>query len=118
MGLIKLKTEPTNYLTMKLHATLLSAAVLIAAPAAFGDAAEVYAKNCASCHGKDGKGETTMGKKAKVKDYTDAKVQASFTDAEALKVIQEGKEKMKGYKDKVTEAEAKELVTYIRAFKK
>ena len=102
----------------KMNASMLSAALLIAAPAAFGDGAEVYAKNCASCHGKDGKGETTMGKKAKVKDYTDAKVQASFTDAEALKVIQEGKEKMKGYKDKITEAEAKEVVTYIRAFKK
>jgi len=102
----------------KLHASILSAALLIAAPAAFGDGAEVYAKNCASCHGKDGKGETTMGKKAKVKDYTDATVQASFTDAEALKAIHEGKEKMKGYKDKVTEAEAKELVAYIRAFKK
>ena len=102
----------------KMNASMLSAALLIAAPAAFGDGAEVYTKNCASCHGKDGKGETTMGKKAKVKDYTDAKVQASFTDAEALKVILEGKEKMKGYKDKVTEAEAKEVVAYIGAFKK
>ena len=102
----------------KMNASMLSAALLIAAPAAFGDGAEVYTKNCASCHGKDGKGETTMGKKAKVKDYTDAKVQASFTDAEALKVILEGKEKMKAYKDKVTEAEAKEVVAYIRTFKK
>ena len=102
----------------KMNASMLSAALLIAAPAAFGDGAEVYTKNCASCHGKDGKGETTMGKKAKVKDYTDAKVQASFTDAEALKVILEGKEKMKAYKDKVTEAEAKEVIAHIRAFKK
>jgi mono/diheme cytochrome c family protein len=102
----------------KIQASVLSAALMIAAPTAFGDGAASYAKNCASCHGKDGKGETTMGKKSKVKDYTDAKVQASFTDAEALKVILEGKEKMKGYKEKVTEAEAKELVAYVRAFKK
>jgi len=102
----------------KLQASMFSAALLIAAPAAFGDGAEVYAKNCASCHGKDGKGETTMGKKAKAKDYTDAKVQASFTDAEALKVILEGKDKMKGYKDKITEAEAKEVLAHVRAFKK
>jgi mono/diheme cytochrome c family protein len=102
----------------KLQASVLSATLLFAAPAAFGDAAEVYAKNCVACHAKDGTGNTTMGKKSKVKDYTDAKVQASFTDAEALKVIIDGKDKMKGYKDKVTEAEAKELVAYIRAFKK
>jgi len=102
----------------KIQASVLSAALMLAAPAAFGDGAASYAKNCASCHGKDGKGETAMGKKSKAKDYTDAKVQASFTDAEALKVILEGKGKMKGYKDKVTEAEAKEMVAYIRAFKK
>ncbi len=95
-----------------------SLALLIAAPAAFGDAAEVYAKNCASCHGKDGTGSGTMGKKLKVKDYTDAKAQATFTDAEALKVILEGKDKMKGYKDKITAEEAAEQVKYVRAFKK
>ena len=98
--------------------SVLSIALLLAAPAAFGDVAEVYAKNCASCHGKDDTGATAMGKKSKAGDYTDAKVQASFTDAEALKVILEGKGKMKGYKDKVTAAEAAELVKYIRAFKK
>ena len=101
----------------KLQASMLSAAMLIAAPAAFGDAAEVYAKNCASCHGKDGKGETTMGKKNKVKDYTTAEGQ-KWTDAEALKVILEGKEKMKGYKDKITAEEAADQVKYVRAFKK
>ena len=102
----------------KLQAFVLSTALLIAAPLAFGDAAEVYAKNCASCHGKDGAGATVMGKKSKVKDYTDAKVQASFTDAEALKAILEGKDKMKGYKDKITAEEAAAQVKFVRAFKK
>lgn len=103
---------------MKIKMSLLSVALLLGAPVAFGDVAEVYAKNCASCHGKDGTGATAMGKKSKVKDYTDAKVQAEFTDAEALKVILEGKEKMKGYKEKVTAEEAADLVKYVRAFKK
>jgi len=103
---------------MKIKMSLVSIACLLAAPAAFGDAAELYAKNCTSCHAKDGTGNTTMGKKSKVKDYTDAKNQATFTDAEALKAILEGKEKMKGYKDKITEAEAADLVKYVRAFKK
>jgi mono/diheme cytochrome c family protein len=83
-----------------------------------GDTAEVWNKNCASCHGKDGTGNTTMGKKAGAEDYTDAKVQAKFTDAEALKIIQDGKKKMKGFKDKLTDDEIKALVTYVRAFKK
>jgi mono/diheme cytochrome c family protein len=108
---------------MKLQLTILSAALLLASPAAFGDAAALYAKSCASCHGKDGKGDTKMGKKAGARDYTDASVQSSFSDAEGVKAIldgvnKDGKQKMKGFTGKVTEAEAKELVAYIRKFKK
>ena len=51
------------------------------------DAAENWNKQCASCHAKDGSGNTKMGKKLKVKDYRDAKVQAEFTDDAAMKAI-------------------------------
>ena len=107
---------------MKLHLTLIALALGLAAPAALADAAAIYTKNCASCHGKDGKGQTTMGKKSGARDYTTAEGQ-NWTDAEGVKAILEGvkdgsKTKMKGYKDKVSEAEAKELVAYIRKFKK
>jgi len=98
--------------------TLFAAALMIAAPAVFGDAAANYASKCASCHGADGKGQTTMGKRQKVKDYTTAEGQ-KWSDAEGVKAILEGKDKMKGYKDKgITEADAKDLVKHIRAFKK
>jgi len=108
---------------MKLHIILVPAALLLAAPLALGSAAELYAKNCASCHGKDGTGNTKMGKKSGARDYTDAKVQGSFSDAEGLKAIKEGvtkdgKEKMKAYGSKVSDDEAKALLAYIRAFKK
>ena len=59
--------------------------------------------NCASCHGKDGKGDTMMGRKLSIKDLTDPKVQSSFTDADATKAIKEGvtdkdgTEKMKAF---------------------
>lgn len=109
--------------TMKLQLSLLSIVLLLETPAAFGDAAEIYGKNCASCHAKDGSGDTKMGKKSGAQDYRDAKVQASFSDAEGIKAIKEGvtkegKEKMKAYGSKVSDAEAKELLAYIRAFKK
>jgi cytochrome c6 len=107
---------------MKLHLTLIALGLGLAAPAAMADAAAIYTKSCASCHGKDGKGQTTMGKKSGARDYTTAEGQ-KWTDAEGIKAILEGvkdgsKTKMKGYKDKVSEAEAKELVAYIRKFKK
>jgi mono/diheme cytochrome c family protein len=98
--------------------TLFAIALMISAPAAFGDAAATYASKCASCHGADGKGLTAMGKKQKVKDYTTAEGQ-KWSDADGVKAILEGKDKMKGYKDKgITEADAKELVKLIRGFKK
>jgi len=102
---------------MKMKMSLVSIACLLAAPLAFGDAAEVYAKHCASCHAKDGTGATVMGKKMKVMDYTTAEGQ-KWSDAEGLKAILEGKGKMKSYKDKITAEEAAAQVKFIRAFKK
>jgi mono/diheme cytochrome c family protein len=102
-------------------AIIISTAVTTYAQA--GDVGGLWAKNCASCHGKDGKGETKMGKKLSVKDYTDAKVQDSLKDDVALKTIKEGvkdeagKEKMKPYAEILSEEEMKGLVEYIRAFK-
>lgn len=87
------------------------------------DASAMWAQHCASCHGKDGSGNTMMGKKLSVKDYHDAKVQAAFSDAEAQRAIKEGvktngKETMKPFGSKLSEADIKTLVGYIRAFKK
>jgi cytochrome c6 len=56
-----------------------------------------------------------MGKKLGLKDYT--KVQG-FSDAEAAIVIKNGKGKMKGYKDKLSDADVKALVAYVRSLKK
>lgn len=92
--------------------------VCAASLASAADAAENWTKLCASCHAKDGSGSTVMGKKNSVGDYRDPAVQAKFTDADATKVITDGKEKMKGFKDKLTPDEIKALVAYVRAFKK
>jgi mono/diheme cytochrome c family protein len=87
-------------------------------------APENYETHCASCHGKDGKGETKAGRKAQVKDLTDKAHQASFTDEMAFKGIKEGrkdengKEKMKAYGDKLTDVEINGLVTYVRTYGK
>ena len=87
------------------------------------DVPENWTKECAKCHGKDGKGDTTMGKKLKVKDYTDAAVQAKMTDEEMTKSIKggikddAGKTRMKAY-DKLSDDEVKALVAYVRSLKK
>ena len=88
------------------------------------EAGVIWTKTCAACHGKDGKGQTKMGRKVDVKDYTDAKVQADLKDDAAIKSIKEGikddkgKERMKAYGDQFSDEEIKSLVAYVRAFKK
>ena len=86
------------------------------------DAKATYEKDCAKCHGKDGKGQTVMGKKQGAKDYTDAKVQAELKDEAAIKAIKEGykkdgKEVMKPAEG-MSDDEIKALVAYMRTFKK
>ena len=98
--------------------------VVTATKAGFAaDAAATWAANCATCHGKDGSGNTAMGKKLNTKDYRDGRFQAAFTDAELEKAIKQGvktngKETMKPFGDKLSEADVKALVAYIRAFKR
>jgi cytochrome c6 len=101
---------------MKASVSVIIAVVLASSGAAFGaDAAALWAQHCASCHGKDGKGATMMGKKLGLKDYTK---EQGFSDAEATNVIKNGKGKMKGYKDKLSDADVKALVAYVRSLKK
>ena len=88
------------------------------------DAKANWEANCQKCHGADGKGATTMGKKLGLKDYTDAKVQADIKDDAAIKAIKDGvkdkdgKEVMKGSSGTLSDDEVKALLAYIRAFKK
>ncbi len=85
-------------------------------------AQENWENSCASCHGEDGKAQTKQGKKLKIRDYTDAAVQAELKDDAMLDAILNGvkegnKERMKGYKDEMSEQEAKDLVAFIRSLK-
>jgi cytochrome c553 len=103
---------------------VISVALLIAGAVSVraADAKENWDKNCAKCHGPDGKGDTKMGKKIEIKDFTDAKYQASLKDDAMLKAIKEGvkdgeKVRMKAAEG-LSDEEMKALVTYVRAFKK
>jgi len=48
---------------------------------------EQFSKNCAPCHGKDGKAQTSIARKLGVKDLT----QSKLTDAEIERQIVDGR---------------------------
>ena len=87
------------------------------------DVAPLYEKHCVKCHGADGKGETKMGKKVGVKDYTDPKIQAEMKDDAAFKAVKEGSKDKDGKvlmkpAEGLTDDEIKALVAHMRSFKK
>ena len=95
----------------------LGASFTLAAPAS-----EIWTNQCAKCHGADDAGKTVIGKKLKLKDYSDAKVQAELKDEEIAKAIktgitENGKERMKAFSD-ISDADVAALVSYLRTFKK
>ena len=96
------------------------AAMMVSVSAA--DVKENWEKSCAKCHGPDGKGDTKMGKKLEIKDFTDAKYQDSLKDEAMFKAIKEGvkdgdKTRMKAVEG-LSDEEMKALVAYVRKFKK
>ena len=102
------------------------AIILLCSPALVGhasDAKATWSELCQKCHGAEGKGDTKMGKILDIKDYSDAKVQAGFTDEQAMKAIKEGvKDKAGATRMKpiegLTDDEIKGMVAYIRGLKK
>ena len=101
-------------------ATIFGFAAAITASAS--DARENYDKTCAKCHGADGKGQTKMGQKLGIKDYTDAKVQAGFKDEDAFKALKEGLKDADGKTlmkpvEGLSDDEIKALIAQVRSFK-
>jgi mono/diheme cytochrome c family protein len=101
---------------------LVTAAAFLSAGlnASAADGAAIYAKECAKCHGADGKGDTKMGKKLKIKDLTvevaklsDAKIAASITDG----VKEGGKVRMKPIKGQ-SDADIQAVVKFVKSLKK
>lgn len=87
------------------------------------NAATIWKKDCAKCHGEDGRADTKIGHKRLMNDLTDASFQAKFTDEEATKSIKfglkdaKGKVIMKAIKG-VSDDDIKALVAYVRSLKK
>jgi len=78
-----------------------------------GGTAALYTKYCAKCHLEDGKGLESLSPP----NFTDAKWQATRTNAALAKSIREGKETMPPFKDTLSAAQINALIRHVRGFK-
>ena len=102
---------------LSLLAAVVAAVALCTTALAAEDAASTYKAKCASCHGADGKGDTPVGKKMGIHDFTSPEVQ-KMSDDDLLGIITKGKNKMPAYENKLSATQIKDVVTYIRQLAK
>jgi len=92
-------------------------------PAFSNDAApasRLYRRHCVSCHGNDGKAQTSKGKFSHARDLSDAAWQTDVSDERIFNSIMNGRNvrgNMPAFSDKLNEREVNSLVTFVREFK-
>jgi cytochrome c6 len=82
------------------------------------DAAQLFSRNCAKCHGKDGRAKGLKAKVVGARNLTDAEWQDRVSDERLFNSISNGKGKMPAYGKKLSEAEINSLANYVRSLKK
>jgi cytochrome c6 len=78
--------------------------------------ADLYKAKCAMCHGPDGTASTPAGKAMKTPSFKTPE-SAKLTDADMIALTTNGKGKMPAYKGKLTDAQIKEVVTFLHTLK-
>lgn len=97
---------------IRLTWTALTLAIVFVAAAARAETATVnFEKKCSLCHGKDGKGHTSVAERMGIKDLTTA----AGTTAELAATIANGRGKMPAFKGKLSEAEIEALAAHVKA---
>jgi len=80
-------------------------------------ALSLFRRSCISCHGQDGRGEAMRDRIRRMPDFTLPAWHERRTDAEMCCSILEGKgTAMPAFRGRVGDAQARELVAYLRSF--
>jgi cytochrome c6 len=77
----------------------------------------LYKAKCLMCHGAAGLADSPAGKAMKVKPITDPEV-SKLSAAQMTDAVRNGMGKMQPYKDKLTDDQIKDAVSYFRTFLK
>jgi mono/diheme cytochrome c family protein len=76
------------------------------------DGKPIFEAKCKSCHGADGKGETTIGKKVGIPSLAGTKLSKSKIISTTESGVADTK--MKGFKDKLSADEIDAVATYVK----
>jgi len=95
----------------------LMAAGTMATAFAQGPGADIYKTKCQICHGASGLADSGPGKVMKVKPISDPAVK-KMTESQMIEAVRNGMGRMQPYKDRLTEAQIKETVSYYRSLSK
>ena len=82
------------------------------------NAAQLYARNCARCHGEDGSGDTQLGRVYGAPDFTDAGwwQRHGISNSALARIVTNGKGGMPSFRKKLGQPEITALVAYVRHF--
>ena len=86
--------------------------------AAAADTGTIYRRQCASCHGRDGRGRTRKGRQTRARDMTDASWQDDVSDERLFNSISNGRGKMPAFRKKISENDIDALVAYVRRMRR
>ena len=89
-------------------------AVTILMPA---DGPALFASKCVICHGRNGAGTAALRAKGQP-DLSSSEWHRSHSDEQIVARIKDGKGKMPGFKNKLSEDDIRALVKQVRALKK
>ena len=81
------------------------------------DAKGIFAENCATCHGQNGRAGTFHGWLVGAQNFTDAHWQSDTSDAGIIHAIKTGPGLMPAFEKKLSSTEIEALAAYVRTFK-
>lgn len=74
---------------------------------------QVFRDKCSACHGRDGSGQTSIGKRDKIPGLTSLSVQ-NRNDSQLQDIVSNGAGRMPGYKKSFNPTQVSQFVSYIR----
>ena len=81
------------------------------------DARGLFAENCATCHGQNGRARTFHGWLLGAQNFTDVHWQIDTSGAEIVHAIKTGPGLMPAFEKKLSAAEIESLAAFVRTFK-